>query len=518
MKPIYARNVVATSQPLAAQAGLQAIAKGGNAVDAALAAAITLTVVEPTMNGIGGDLFAMVWNDGRLVGLNASGRAPAAWTREYFGARSSMPERGWGSVTVPGAVSAWAELSKRFGLLVFADLFEAAIRYADQGFPVTPVVARQWVDSIGPLSGYPGFREAFTVDGRAPAVGEVWRFPAQARTLESIALSKGESFYRGELSAAMAAFAHKTGGTLEESDLDAHRCEWVEPLAFDYHRHRLYEIPPNGQGIAAQMALGILDHLDAASYARLSAERVHLQIEAMRLAFADLHAHVADPSWMRLDPQSLLDPGYLAGRARQVDRNRAGQYSPGQPPSGGTVYLCAADAKGMMVSLIQSNYKGFGSGVVAPGGIALHNRGHAFSLEHGHPNQVAPGKRPFHTIIPAFLRGENDTAMAFGVMGANMQAQGHVQFTMSFVDDRCSPQQSSDAPRWRINDNGQLIVEAHMPSEVVEGLRKLGHEPQVMPADSLEFGSAQAIACLGSLQQGYLSGSDHRRDGQAVGF
>lgn len=518
MNPIFARNVVATSQPLAAQAGLQAIAKGGNAVDAALAAAITLTVVEPTMNGIGGDVFALVWHEGSLQGLNASGRAPAAWTRAHFGARVSMPDGGWGSVTVPGAVSAWVALSERYGKLAFADLFEAAMRYADEGFPVTPVVARQWADAVGQLCGYPGFREAFSIDGRSPSVGEIWRFPAQARTLESIALSKGESFYRGELAVAIAAFARQTGGALAESDLEAHRCDWVEPLAFDYHKHRLYEIPPNGQGIAAQMALGILDHLDAASHPRLSAERVHLQIEAMRLAFADLHAHVADPSSMRLDPRSLLDPHYLQARARQVDRTRAGRYSPGQPPSGGTVYLCAADAQGMMVSLIQSNYKGFGSGVVAPGGIALHNRGHAFTLQEGHPNQVAPGKRPFHTIIPAFLRGEDDSAMAFGVMGANMQAQGHVQFSMSFVDDRCSPQQCSDTPRWRIHDDGQLIVEATMPTEVVEGLREMGHNPQVMPPDSLEFGSAQAVARYGSLPQGYVSGSDHRRDGQAVGF
>jgi len=519
MNPIFARNLVASSQPLAAQAGLQAMAKGGNAVDAALATAITLTVVEPTMNGIGGDVFAMVWHEGRLQGLNGSGRAPAAWTPSAFSGRSAMPERGWGSVTVPGAVSAWVALSKRYGKLPFAELFEAAIRYADEGFSVTPVVARQWAESIDLLGGYPGFREAFSIQGRAPAVGQLWRFPAQARTLESIALSHGESFYRGEIAASLAAFARQTGGALQESDLDAHRCDWVDPLGFDYHKHRLFEIPPNGQGVAAQMALGILDQLGAASHPRLSAERIHLQIEAMRLAFADLHAHVADRASMRIDPLDLLDPAYLGARAELVDRKRAGHYGPGNLPSGGTVYLCTADAAGTMVSLIQSNYKGFGSGLVAPGGIALHNRGFAFSLQEGHPNQIAPGKRPFHTIIPAFLcRDSQEPAMAFGVMGANMQAQGHVQFTMSFVDDHCTPQRCSDTPRWRINDEGQVIVEAQMPEEVVEGLRAMGHNPLVMPPDSLEFGSAQAIARSGRLEEGYVSASDHRRDGQAVGF
>jgi gamma-glutamyltranspeptidase / glutathione hydrolase len=517
--PVLARNAVASSQPLATQAGLEALQQGGNAVDAALATAITLTVVEPTMNGLGGDGFALIWDGKKLHGLNASGRAPAAWTPDFFAGKSAMPLIGWDTVTVPGMVSGWVALSKQFGKLPFAALFKRAIAYAENGFPVSPVIARQWREAIPILQGQPGFLESFTVNGRAPLAGEIWRFPEQAKTLRSIADSTGESFYQGEIAQAIVDFSTKTGGSFSLADLHSHEANWVEPLDFKYKGYTLSEIPPNGSGIIAQMALGILDALNATQYPRYSAQRIHLQVESMRLAFADAYAHVADAGSMHLDPRALLDSKYLARRAALIDHSKAGQYTSGDPHSGGTVYLCTADDSGMMVSYIQSNFKGFGSGVVAPGGIALHNRGMGFSLVPGHPNQVAPGKRPFHTIIPAFLSKGNAPVMAFGVMGGNMQPQGHLQMLMHFVDDQLNPQACSDSPRWRIDDLGKLTVESSMPSDVVDGLRQLGHDVTVMPFDSLDFGSAQAIALIGeNASSGYIAGSDHRRDGIAAGF
>lgn len=518
--PVLARNLVSTSQPLASQAGLMALARGGNAIDAALAAAITLTVVEPTMNGIGGDAFALVWDGERLHGLNASGRAPAAWTPDRFAGLEKMPPIGWDSVTVPGAVSAWVALSERFGRLPFGDLFEQALRYAREGFAVSPVIARQWDAATASLGGQPGFAEAFMPSGRAPRAGERWRFDAQARTLEEIAATRGEAFYRGRLGWAIADFARRTGGAITEEDLAAHRCDWVEPIRVDYHGYTIHEIPPNGAGIAALIALGILEHLPVAETRPDSAERLHLQIEAMRIAFADAHAHVADPAHMRVGALDLLDPAYLASRARLVDPRRAGRYAAGDPTRGGTVYLATADAEGRMVSLIQSNFKGFGSGVVVPEtGISLHNRGSGFSLADGHPNRVGPGKRPYHTIIPAFMSRGGRPVMAFGVMGGNMQPQGHLQVAMRFIDDGRNPQACSDGARWRIDDAGELTVESSVPAESVEGLRAMGHAPKQMPADSIDFGSCQAIARLSDdLADGYVAGSDHRRDGQAVGF
>jgi len=518
--PVLARNLVATSQPLASQAGLMALARGGNAIDAALAAAITLTVVEPTMNGIGGDAFALVWDGERLHGLNASGRAPAAWTPERFAGQQKMPLIGWDSVTVPGVVSAWVALSERFGALPFADLFEAALRYAHDGFAVSPVIARQWGAATELLSGQPGFAEAFMPAGRAPRAGERWRFEAQGRTLEEIASTRGEAFYRGRLASAIADFARRTGGAITEQDLAAHRCDWVEPIQVGYRGFTIHEIPPNGAGIAALIALGILEHLPVAQTRPDSAERLHLQIEAMRVAFADAHAHVADPAHMRVGASDLLDPAYLAARARLIDPKRAGRYAAGEPARGGTVYLSTADAQGRMVSFIQSNFKGFGSGVVVPGtGISLQNRGSGFSLVEGHPNRVGPGKRPYHTIIPAFMSRGGRPVMAFGVMGGNMQPQGHVQVAMRFVDDGRNPQACSDGARWRIDDAGELTVESSVPSAAVEGLRALGHTPKVMPPDSIDFGSCQAIARLSDdLSDGYVGGSDHRRDGQVAGF
>ncbi len=521
-QPVHARNVVATSQPLASQAGAAAFARGGNAIDAALAAAITLTVVEPTMNGIGGDAFALVWDGTKLHGLNASGRSPRAWNPGRFAGQAAMPETGWESVTVPGVVSGWAALSERYGALPFADLFGEAIRHAHDGFPVSPVIARQWATQAELFRDQPGF-DAFMPRGRTPCAGELWRFEDQARTLDAIAHSRGESFYRGALAEAIATDAAAHGAALSAADLAAHRCAWVEPIEVGFHGHTVHEIPPNGQGIAALMALGMLEHLPYAETAPGSAARMHLEIEAIRIAFADLQAHVADPEHMRVTAAQLTDRAYLRERSRLIDPRRIGQHGPGQPPSGGTVYLCAADAQGRMISYIQSNYRGFGSGVVVPGtGIAMHNRGSGFVTTPGHPNEVGGAKLPMHSIIPAFLTRDGKPAMAFGVMGGNMQAQGHVQMVLRRVVEGLDPQACSDAPRWRVNDAAELTLEAAVAPEVVAGLAELGHKPRVAAPDSLDFGSAQLIVRLDAATVGedvpaYAAGSDHRRDGQAVG-
>ena len=521
-QPVLARNVVATSQPLAAQAGLAAMARGGNAIDAALAAAITLTVVEPTMNGIGGDAFALVWDGQELHGLSACGRAPQAWSPERFAGMDSMPKVGWDSVTVPGVVNAWRALSERFGALPFEDLFKDAIRHARDGFPVSPVIARQWAQAAKDLSAQPGFTEFLQADGSAPQAGDIWRFEAQAHTLQEIADTKGESFYKGALAQRIAAFSKACGGAMTEEDLAANEVEWVQPISVPFGDRTVHEIPPNGQGIAALIALGILEHTDYRSTPMGSAARMHYEIEAMRLAFADLYAHIADPDYMQVTSEQLLAPSYLKQRAALIDPARAGSYPAGQPSSGGTVYLCAADAQGRMVSFIQSNFKGFGSGVVVPGtGIALHNRGMGFVTTPGHPNQVAGGKRPMHTIIPAFMLKNGQPHMAFGVMGGNMQAQGHLQMTLRESVEGLNPQACSDAPRWRINDVGTLTLEHTVPADVVEGLRAMGHQPEIAQPGSLDFGSAQLIQKLETAPgapSAYVAGSDHRRDGQAVGF
>ena len=523
-QPVLARNLVATSQPLASQAGAAAFARGGNAVDAALAAAITLTVVEPTMNGIGGDAFALVWDRGALHGLNASGRSPAGWTAGRFAGHASMPTLGWDSVTVPGAVSAWVALSGRFGRLPFADLFASAIRHARDGFPVSPVIARQWAQAVVELAGQPGFEQAFMPHGRAPRVGELWRFGEQADTLAEIAETRGESFYRGRLAAAIAAHSAAGGGALQEADLAAHQPDWVEPIGIDFRGYTVHEIPPNGSGLGALIALGLLEHLPYDATPPESAARMHLEIEAMRVAFADLQTHVGDSAHMRVAPGQLLDRAYLAERARLIDPKRAGRYAAGRPPGGGTVYLCAADTQGRMVSFIQSNYKGFGSGVVVPGtGIALHNRGFGFVTTPGHVNEVGPNKRPLHSIIPAFVTKDGRPVLAFGVMGGNMQTQGHLQMVLRHLVEGRNPQAASDAARWRINDAAALTLEAGVPRSVVDGLIALGHAPQVAAADSLDFGSAQLIrrlddATTGSDEPAYAAGSDHRRDGQAIGW
>ncbi len=518
--PVLADDAVATSHPLATQAGLNALRQGGNAIDAALAAAITLTVVEPTGNGLGSDAFALVWDDGRLHGLNASGRAPAAWTPERFSGRQAMPTHGWDSVTVPGAVSAWVALSERFGRLPFDRLFDDAIRAARNGFGVTPFVAEVWKHSVPTLREQPGFGEAFMPSGRAPQAGERFRSEAQAQTLEAIAATRGEAFYRGTLAEAMVDHAQQHGGALALSDLEQHTADWVEPLQQSFGAYALHEIPPSGQGIVALQALGILERLDVGRHPVDSVASWHLQIEAIKLAFADASQHVGDVRSMPLDPRELLDPAYLDRRAALVQPDRALEATWGTPRDTGTVYLTAADRDGRMVSFIQSNYMGFGSGVVVPGtGISLQNRGAGFTLEPGHPNQVGPGKRPFHTIIPAFLTQDGRPRMSFGVMGGPMQPQGHLQMVVRTALHGQDPQTAADAPRWRFMQGMRVALEPQVPDDLASGLAALGHDVQrqeASPDAAFAFGGAQLIWRRDD--GGYVAGSDPRKDGHAGGL
>ena len=515
-KPVLARNVVCTSQPLAAQAGLRMLADGGNAVDAAVATAITLTLVEPVSNGIGSDAFAVVWDGQQLHGLNASGRSPAGWTPEYFGDKGiqGVPALGWNSVTVPGAVSAWVELHAKFGKLPFEKLFGPAIAYGRNGFLVSPTVSAQWAAQVPLFERQPGFAQAFMPDGRAPKPGELFMFPDHAATLEQIAASNGEAFYRGELAAKLEAHGLANDGVMRASDLAAHRADWVGTISGSYRGYTVHEIPPNGQGIVALIALGILKQFDMSSFSVDSADSVHLQIEALKLAFADAAAYVADIDHMTLRPEHLLDEEYLKQRADLIDRGQAKPAAAGTP-RGGTVYLTAADASGVMVSMIQSNYLGFGSGVVVPGtGIALQNRGADFVAVRGHPNQVGPNKRPYHTIIPGFVTKDGAPVMSFGVMGGPMQPQGHVQVMVRIADYGQNPQAACDGPRFRWVHGLQVSYENGFPETTLDELRRRGHD-LITTEDYDQFGSCQAIW---RLDDGYFAASDPRRDGQAVAF
>jgi gamma-glutamyltranspeptidase/glutathione hydrolase len=515
-EPILARNVVATSQPLAVQAGMAMLQRGGSAIDAALAAAITLTVVEPCSNGIGSDLFAILWDGGELVGLNASGRAPAAVTPARYAGKERIPERSWEAVTIPGAVAGWAALSQRFGSLPFADLFAPAIRYATDGYAVSPVVAAKWALAVDALPHDLGFGEHFMPKGRAPRPGEVFQSAAMARTLERIAATHGHAFYHGELAAAMVAHAKANGALHTMEDFAGHTLDWVKPLALDYDGATVHEIPPNGQGIAALIALGILRAFDLKSLPPDSVDSQHLQIEAMKLAFADAYRYVSDPTTMEFPPEALLDPGYLAARAKKIDRERAQNFGPGDPLRGGTVYLCAADERGMIVSLIQSNYQGFGSSVVVPRtGISLQNRGAGFSLVPGHPNEVRGGKRPFHTIIPGFLTQGGAPLAAFGVMGGAIQPPGHVQTLMRLLAYGMNPQAALDAPRWKLNGGVSVDLEPTASEELRAGLIARGHEIKAVADSYMDYGAGQMIV---RIEGGYAAGSDPRRDGQAAGF
>lgn len=516
---VLGRNVVSTSQPLAAQAGLRMLLAGGNAVDAAIAAAMTLTVVEPSGCGIGSDAFAIVWDGKELHGLNASGRSPAAWTPDYFKQLGGIPEKGWNAVTVPGAVSAWVALNKRFGKLPFEQVAQPAIDYARNGFAVSPVISTLWELGAQKLGKEPGFAECFMPNGRALRAGEIFKSEAHARTLELIAQTHGEAFYRGELAEKMAAHSQANGGVMTVDDLAAHQADWVGSVSQKFGDSVIHEIPPNGQGIAALMALGMLDELNIGGQPLDSADTVHLQIEAMKLALADLHEYNADMDYMRVKPQEeLLNRDYLRERAKLIDMKQAGDPTYGAPQRGGTVYLAAADESGMMVSFIQSNYMGFGSGVVVPGtGISLQNRGAGFTLKAGHANEVGPRKRPSHTIIPAFAMNADGTPqMAFGVMGGPMQSQGHLQMALRVLRYGQNPQAAADAPRWRVTGGKKVAVEPSFDAAVVQELRARGHEITVEDGNGVfAFGGAQLVLRDGNH---YIAGSDPRKDGQAVAY
>lgn len=513
--PVFAHNVVATSQPLAAQAGLQILRNGGNAVDAALATAIALTVVEPCSNGIGSDAFAIVWDGENMHGLNGSGRSPASWSPEKFEGKECI-SIGWDSVTVPGAVDTWVTLSERFGRLTFSQLFEPAVHYARQGFIVSPTVQQTWASAIETYAQFSGFRAVFMRDGRAPRVGELFKNPEQAQTLTAIAESKGRAFYEGDLALKMATYLNENGCELSRQDLAQHKSEWVTPIAVDYGDVRALQIPPNGQGIAALIALRILHNLDLGQYPVDSADSVHLQIEATKIGLQMAHTYVADPGYMHTSVSDLLDEGLMRRHTESIDLGRAGA-SHRLPTAGGTVYLTCADAAGIMVSFIQSNYWGFGSGIVVPGtGISLQNRAAGFSLEAGHPNQAEGGKRPFHTIIPGFVVQDEAPLLSFGVMGAHMQAQGHVQMITRIFTYGQNPQTASDAPRWYIEEGGDVVFEQGFGSHVIKDLvAKRGHQLST-DTPQFSFGGAQLIYRLDNGT--YCAASDHRKDGQAVGF
>ncbi len=526
--PVFARNLVSTSHPLAAQAGLRMLWQGGNAVDAAVAAAAAMTILEPVSNGLGSDAFCILWDGQSLHGLNASGTAPQTWTPEYFKRKygadaKTPPKRGMDSVTVPGAVASWVALSERFGKLPFEDLMQPAIEMAERGYLLPVVVQQKWAAATPELQNLPGFAQSFLPWGRAPQVGELFQFAAAAKGLRAIAKTKGQAFYGGEIAQAIEKFSAQHGGSISAADFAAFKPEWVTPIAQNYRGYSLHEIPPNGQGIAALIALGILENFDVASLQRDGVDSQHLQIEAMKLAFADVYRYVAEPASMEVTPTQMLDAAYLQSRAKLIDMKRAQDFGAGNPVKGGTIYLTAADENGMMVSFIQSNYMGFGSGCVEPEfGVSLQNRGHGFGLQAqglNPANRVEPGKRPFHTIIPAFLMRDGQPVMSFGVMGANMQPQAHMQTLVRMLDYQQNPQAACDAPRWRYNAGLEINVEASLNPHTAQGLQAMGHKVEVINDSYQDFGAGQFIWRAGDPSvQGYVAASDARRDGLVAGF
>ncbi|MEH7391969.1 gamma-glutamyltransferase family protein [Bacillus sp. JJ1503] len=511
------RGMVATSQPLAAQAGLDMLKKGGNAIDAAVATAAALTVLEPTSNGIGGDAFALVWTNGSLYGLDASGPAPLSISIEAIKARGyeKIPAHGWMPVTVPGAPSGWAELSRRFGGLTFREVLQPAIDYAASGYPLTPVLGKYWgyayrrFKQVLMGEEFQHWFETFAPSGRAPKIGELWRSENHATTLRSIGDTYGESFYRGELADKIVAFAKEYNAFLSKEDLAKYKADWVTPIKVNYRGYDVWEIPPSTQGLIALLGLNIVSGYSFSH--RDSVDTIHKQIEAMKLAFTDGKAYITDPKEMRIQLSELLSAEYGARRRAEIGEQAImpGTY---QPASGGTVYLATADDEGNMVSFIQSNYMGFGSGLVVPGtGIALQNRGYDFSLDPSHHNALKPGKKTFHTIIPGFLTKGNQAIGPFGVMGGFMQPQGHMQVVMNTVDFHLNPQAALDAPRWQWVSDKKVLVEPHFPVSLAQALMRKGHQIE-MTVDSGGFGRGQII--WRDLETGVLmGGTESRTDG-----
>ena len=519
---LASNGMVATSQPLAANAGLDIIKKGGNAVDAAIATAACLTVVEPTSNGIGSDSFALVWmkDDKKLYGVNGSGFAPKGLTAEMLKEKGleEMPKFGWTPVTVPGAPATWAALSKRFGKLPLSEVLEPAIKYAREGYPVSPTLAYNWNKEFKKYSEectndeYIEWFKTFASLDKAPLVGEIVKLENHAKTLEELGITNCESFYRGKIAERIDACSRKYGGYLRKEDLADYQVEWVEPIKVNYKGYEICEIPPNGQGIVALMALNMLKKYDFKS--KDSPDTYHKQFEAIKLAFADGKKYVTDPKFMKIKAESLLSDEY-ADERRKLITEVAAQPEPGIPPSGGTVYLCTADGEGNMVSFIQSNYMGFGSGVVIDGtGISLQNRGADFSLNKDDYNYLIGGKRSYHTIIPGFILKDDDAVGPFGVMGGYMQPQGHVQVAMNLIDFNLNPQMALDAPRWQWIEGKQFTVEPDFPIHIVNVLEAKGHEITIS-TDSGSFGRGEIILRDGKVLYG---ATESRTDGSVASY
>ncbi len=533
--PVVATHgMVAAAHPVAVQIGLEVLRKGGTAVDAAIAVNAALGLMEPTSCGLGGDLFAMVWDpdSGRLYGLNGSGRAPAALTIDEVPADpdGTIPLFSPYSWTVPGCADGWFELHRRFGRLPMADLLAPTIASARQGVPVPQVIAGAWQRSVRRFGEMPGFGEVFMPGGHAPREGEIFRNPALAWTLEQLAAGGRDAFYRGEIARRLVAFSDEVGGFFSLDDLASHSSEWVEPISTTYRGVTVYELPPNGQGLAALEMLNILEGFDLAALGRDSVDFWHLLIEAKKLAYEDRARYYADPAFAEVPVEGLLDKEYGRRRAALIDLDRAAdEVKPGVPSrlaEGDTTFLVAADQNGMMVSLIQSNYTGFGSGYVVPSlGFGIQDRGGLFSLDPTHPNALAPGKRPFHTIIPAFLAEGDVPNVAFGVMGGDMQPQGHVQIVVNLVDFGMNLQEAGDAARMHHTGSseptgtemfhgGVVHLESGVPFEIRRDLVRRGHR---IEEEVGGFGGYQAIRR--DPVTGVLTGaSESRKDGHAAGF
>ncbi|PRY66318.1 gamma-glutamyltranspeptidase/glutathione hydrolase [Vreelandella songnenensis] len=512
------RGMVATSQSLAAQVGANILRQGGNAIDAAIATAAALTVVEPTSNGIGSDAFALVWVKGKLHGLNASGRAPKGISCEGVRDKghTEMPAHGLVPVTVPGAPGAWAALSERFGKLPFETLMAPAAELADEGYAVLPTASRLWAQAHTRYGQYdsPEFApwfEHFAPEGHAPKPGDVWRSPEMAKTLRAIGETRAKAFYEGELADAMDAFSQKHGGFLRKEDLAAFTPEWVDPISVRYRGHDIWEIPPNGSGLIALQALGILDAMG--DEPRDPVESVHRRIEATKLGYVDGLRYITEREHMTPSVEQMLSPGYLKQRSELIGHDAIDPLH-GNPLMGGTVYLSTADDEGNMVSFIQSNFEGFGSGIVVPGtGISLQNRGWSFSLDEEHANVLRPGKRTYHTIIPGFITKDDQAVGPFGVMGGYMQPQGHVQVVANMLEDHLNPQAALDLPRWKWVEGKTVEVEPGFPDHLAQALERRGHRI-VRCTDGLTFGRGQII--LRNPENGILQGGTEPRADGAV--
>jgi gamma-glutamyltranspeptidase / glutathione hydrolase len=537
---IAQHGMVCTSQPLATQAGLDILKAGGSAVDAAIASNAALGLMEPVSNGVGGDLFAIVWDakTKKLYGLNASGRAPLGLSYEQMKAelaklnRTTISSYGLLPVSVPGAVDGWAELHAKFGRLPMSQVLAPAIRYAEDGFPLSELIAFYWERNVAILRNQhlPGaFAETYAPGGHAPAKGEIFRNPALARTYQLIAAQGRDGFYRGEIAEKIDAFMRTNGGWLRKADFEQHTSTWVEPVSVNYRGYDVYELPPNSQGIAALQMLNILEGFDLRAMGFQSADALHVMIEAKKLVFEDRAKFYADPAFAKVPVKWLISKAYAAERRQLIDPARAARtYDAGHPPvnDGDTIYLCTADAEGNMVSLIQSNYRGMGSGIVVPGlGFGFQDRGEIFTMEPGHANVYAPGKRPFHTIIPAFVMKDGQPWLAFGVMGGAMQPQGHVQILVNLIDYGLGLQEAGDAARWqhdgstdydhpKMTDGGCVYLESGIPWDVVAELKRRGHD---IRTDLGGFGGYQAIL-WDAKNHTYLGASESRKDGQAAGY